>query len=98
MHATQLLVALLCELALHPDHSLEAGVKVGDAEIQELRELGDELLVHHVEYLLRVVVFLLCLGEWHKIFPTCGQPVTGKEPCGGRRRTFGSFVGSSLGF
>ena len=61
LHATKLLVALLRKLALHADHRLEAGVEVRDAQVEELRELGDELLVEHVEHLLRLVVLLLRL-------------------------------------
>ena len=36
LNTAQFLVALLGELGLHADHSLEAGVKVGYAEIKEL--------------------------------------------------------------
>ena len=61
LHAAELLIALLGKLALHADHRLEAGVEVRDAEVEELRELGDELLVEHVEHLLRLVVLLLRL-------------------------------------
>jgi hypothetical protein len=46
---------------LHSNHRLEAGIKVGHAQLEQLGQLGDELLVQEVEDLLRVVELLLCL-------------------------------------
>ena len=61
LDAAELLVALLRELALHADHGLEARVEVGHALVEQLRDLGDELPVEHLEHLARVVELLLGL-------------------------------------
>lgn len=63
LHAAQLLVSFLCELALHADHGLETWVEEGYTEVEELWKLSDELLVQHVEGFFGVVVFLLSLWD-----------------------------------
>ena len=63
MYATQLLVTFFRELALHPNHRLEAGVKVRNAQVEQLWQFCDELLVQHIEHFLCVVVFLLGLSS-----------------------------------
>lgn len=45
LHARELLVALLCELALHPDHRLKARIKVGHALLEQDWDLAHELVV-----------------------------------------------------
>jgi hypothetical protein len=37
LHRTHPFVAVLCKLALHPYHGLEAGVEIWHAEIEQLR-------------------------------------------------------------
>jgi hypothetical protein len=61
LYAAHLLVALLRKLALHSNHRLEAGIKVGHAQLEQLGQLRDELFVQEVEDLFRVVELLLCL-------------------------------------
>jgi hypothetical protein len=62
LHAAHLLVTLFCELALHADHGLEAGVEIWHAKLEELGQFGDELLVQEIEHLFRVVELLLRLS------------------------------------
>jgi hypothetical protein len=45
LHARELLVALLCELALHAYHRLEARVKVRHALLEQDRYFAHELVV-----------------------------------------------------
>lgn len=61
LYSAELLIALLGELGLHTNHGFEAGVKVGDAEVEEHRELVDELIVEHLVHFFSVVLLLLCL-------------------------------------
>jgi len=62
LHSAHLLVSFLCKLALHANHGLKARIKVRYAQVQELRELCDELVVHKLKDFLGFVVFLL--GFW----------------------------------
>jgi hypothetical protein len=87
LYTTKLLVALFCKLALHTDHGFEAGVKVRYAQIHELWQFLDELLVQDVKDFLRFVMFLLCLND-ESVLELCN---------GGYALTLGCLVGSSLG-
>jgi hypothetical protein len=61
LYARELLVSLLGEFALHPDHRLEARIKVRYPLLEQDGELAYELVVEQVEDLLRLVELLLCL-------------------------------------
>ena len=63
MDGAELLVSLFCKLALHPDHSFEAGVKEGYPKLEQDGKFTEELLVEHIEDFLGIVVFLLRLQE-----------------------------------
>src|SRR6266702_3880084 len=63
LHARELLVALLGELALHPYHRLEARVKVRHALLEQDRDFAHELVVEQVEDLFGLVEFLLRLCD-----------------------------------
>ena len=76
LHAAELLVSFFRELALHANHGLEAWVEERYSEIEQLWKFGDELLVEHVEDLLRVVVFLLRLQCASETFVERGRVET----------------------
>ena len=64
LNSAEFLVSLLRKLALHPNHRLETRVEKGHAEVQQLRDFGDKLLVQHIEDLLRIVMLLLSSWEF----------------------------------
>ena len=61
LYTAQVLISFLCKSALHSNHGLEARVKEWHPQIEQLGKLGNQLVVQQVEYLLRVIMFLLCL-------------------------------------
>ncbi len=61
LHARELLVTLLSKLALHPNHRLEARIKVRHALLEQDGDLAHELVVEQVEDFLGLVELLLCL-------------------------------------
>jgi hypothetical protein len=63
LHATEFLVTLFRELALYTDHGFERGIEVRDAQTEELREFGDELIVEEIKDLFGFIVFLLSFGK-----------------------------------
>lgn len=64
LHTTKFLVPLLRELALYSDHGFEGRIKVRNAQTEELREFGDELIVEEIEDFFGFVVFLLGPGKF----------------------------------
>ena len=67
LHARELLVSLLSELALHADHRFEARVKVRYALLEQDRHFAHDLVVEQVEDLLCLVEFLLRLLYHHQV-------------------------------
>jgi len=63
LHAAELLVRLLGEAALHADHGLERRLEVRYPEVEQLRQLGDQLRVDRLEDLARLSFLLLRLSS-----------------------------------
>jgi len=59
LHRAHLLVSLLCEARLHAHHGLETRVEVRDAQLEQLRQLGEQLLVDRLEEETRIFKLLL---------------------------------------
>lgn len=63
LHTTKLLVAFLCELGLHLDHGLEARIEVWNAQVDELGQFLEQLLVERLEEQLRILQLLFGARE-----------------------------------
>jgi hypothetical protein len=61
LNSTHFLVAFLRELALHSNHSFETRIKIRDAQLKELWQFANELVVQDVKNFLSVIIFLLGL-------------------------------------
>ena len=81
LHAAHLLIPLLCKLALHANHRLERGVEERHAEVEELGQVRDELLVDVLEHVLGVVVLLLRLGQLRHVLARLVGQLADFTPC-----------------
>lgn len=59
LNAAELVVAGLVEAKLEADHGLETGIKIGDAQVDDLRQFFVQAVVVSLEDLLRLITLLL---------------------------------------